>query len=149
MRKCFFKKLWFFGTQLFFVGMLAFPVSCRSADSGEIKVQNINSASPKQKQWFLVAGATIKNSTGNYGKKEVADPNNIPGARSGAAFWADPAGDFWIFGGVGMDSAVSGYLNDLWRYSNKQWVWVEGSNTINALSIYGTMGIPQPKPIVC
>lgn len=33
-------------------------------------------------------------------------------------------------------------MNDLWEYlpASGQWVWVTGSNTVNALAVHGTVG---------
>ena len=48
---------------------------------------------------------------------------------SRAVTWTDAAGNFWLFGGLGYDSAGTlGYLNDLWKYSAGQWTWMGGSN---------------------
>ena len=37
---------------------------------------------------------------------------------------------------------ISGYLNDLWKYSpsTNQWTWVSGNNTAS-LGVYGTQGV--------
>ena len=40
---------------------------------------------------------------------------------------------------------MKGSLNDLWKYSNNEWTWISGNNTINAPGIYGTKGIPSPS----
>ena len=40
---------------------------------------------------------------------------------------------------------MKGYLNDLWKFSNGEWTWISGNNTINAPGIYGTKGIPSPS----
>ena len=50
-------------------------------------------------------------------------------------------GNLWLFGG-----AIDGYddLNDLWKYSAGEWTWVSGSNTSNALSVFGTQGQAAP-----
>ena len=41
---------------------------------------------------------------------------NSPGARVWGAGWADGKGNFWLFGGAGIDSSgTSGYLNDFWN----------------------------------
>ena len=44
------------------------------------------------------------------------------------------------------ESQISeGYLNDLWKYSNNEWTWISGNDTVNALGIYGTKGLPSPS----
>ena len=32
-------------------------------------------------------------------------------------------------------------MNDLWKYSNGEWTWISGNNTVNTPGIYGTKGI--------
>ena len=54
-------------------------------------------------------------------------------------------GQFWIFGGQGYDAFHSANrLNDLWRYNRatREWTWMSGSDTINAIGLYGTKGVP-------
>jgi hypothetical protein len=42
----------------------------------------------------------------------------IPGGRSEASTWVDSSGNFWLFGGGGLDAnGKNGDLNDLWEYS--------------------------------
>lgn len=42
-----------------------------------------------------------------------------------------------------------GYLNDLWEYNPGAgtWDWVSGSNTVNAVGIYGTEGAASPADV--
>jgi N-acetylneuraminic acid mutarotase len=55
--------------------------------------------------------------------------------------WIDAAGNFWLFGGFGLDSSGSnGFLNDLWKYSAGQWMWVSGSNVTGQKGTYGIQG---------
>jgi hypothetical protein len=55
--------------------------------------------------------------------------------------WTDAVGNFWLFGGSGLDSTGrSGDLNDLWKYSAGQWTWMGGSNVVNQQGTYGTQG---------
>jgi hypothetical protein len=65
-----------------------------------------------------------------------------------ACSWTDPAGNLWLFGGLGFAStSVLGDLNDLWEYSNGKWAWMGGSDhgigfgQGNEPGIYGTMGV--------
>jgi N-acetylneuraminic acid mutarotase len=54
---------------------------------------------------------------GDYGSLGLAATSNVPGSRSDAAAWSDTQGNFWLFGGDGLDSVGSpGPLNDLWSY---------------------------------
>ncbi len=93
-----------------------------------------------------VSGSDTTGETGVYGTKGVADANNAPGGRTGSVSWTDSEGDFWLFGGAGLDAnGDSGHLNDLWkRQSACEWTWVSGSNTINQNGVYGTRGVASP-----
>jgi hypothetical protein len=81
---------------------------------------------------------------GVYGTLGVAATGNIPGARDSAVSWTDGNGNFWLFGGEGYASTTTfGFLNDLWEFSpaTREWTWMSGSNTTNAMGVYGTLGI--------
>ena len=102
---------------------------------------------PGANQWTWVSGADIANTGGAYGMLGVPDTSNIPGARALGAQWADSAGNLWLFGGNGyVSSTTYGSLNDLWEFNpaTKEWTWVSGSNTANALAVYGTLGVAAP-----
>ncbi len=73
----------------------------------------------------------------------------FPGSRWGASAWVDAGGNFWLFGGWGLDSTATngnGALDDLWVYTPNAtdgqpgtWAWVKGSNTGSQNGIYGTL----------
>ena len=92
-------------------------------------------------QWTWINGSNHANQSGVYGTQGVAAATNFPGARNYATAWVDKAGNLWLFGGTGYDSA-GGYssLNDLWRYSDGQWTWMSGANLVNQPGVYGTQG---------
>jgi len=97
-----------------------------------------------------VSGSDTTGETGVYGTKGVADGNNAPGGRAGSVSWTDSEGDFWLFGGEGLDAnGDSGYLNDLWKYEHFSgfWTWVSGSNTVNHGGVYGEKGAAQPNNV--
>jgi N-acetylneuraminic acid mutarotase len=98
-------------------------------------------------QWTWMGGSNLADVKGVYGTLATADPANIPGSRKGAVAWTDVNGNFWVFGGVGVDSTgVSGELNDLWEYNpvTSEWTWQSGSNLIDGLGSYGTLGLADP-----
>jgi Galactose oxidase, central domain len=76
----------------------------------------------------------------------------LPGSRWGAAAWVDVGGNFWLYGGWGLDSKATngnGALNDLWVYTPNAvfgqpgtWTWVKGSNTGSDNGNYGTLTRP-------
>jgi len=92
--------------------------------------------------WVWIGGPSVVNQNGIYGTLRVADSGNVPGARYGAAGWTDRSGNFWLFGGNGLDSVGSGaWLNDLWKYSGGQWTWMGGSQFADQHGAYGTEGV--------
>jgi len=71
-------------------------------------------------QWTWMSGSAVVNQKGTYGTQGTVAPSNVPGGRQAAFTWTDAAGNFWLFGGQGFDSAGSlgfgNFLNDLWEY---------------------------------
>jgi hypothetical protein len=77
----------------------------------------------------------------------VATTGAMPGSRWGASGWTDNGGNFWLFGGWGLDSTETngnGALNDLWVYTPNSvavqpgtWTWIKGSNTGSENGVYG------------
>lgn len=100
---------------------------------------------PSSNQWAWIGGPDTANVKGVYGIQSAAEAANWPGARSGALYWTDAQGNYWLFGGFGYDATGGqrGLLNDLWKYSPSrgQWTWVSGSNTINPPGVYGALGV--------
>ncbi|HEY4906999.1 MAG TPA: kelch repeat-containing protein [Candidatus Acidoferrum sp.] len=92
--------------------------------------------------WTVVSGTGATDQSGNYSSGTL-----VPGARTNAVTWTDASGNFWLFGGFGYDS-VGGFgdLNDLWKYSGGNWVWISGGNTnkVSQVGIYGTQGTAAP-----
>jgi N-acetylneuraminic acid mutarotase len=77
-------------------------------------------------QWTWMGGSNTLTGyapvPGVCGTKGTAASGNFPGARVDAASWTDAAGNFWLFGGEGYDSAGTlGLLNDLWKFSGSEW----------------------------
>jgi hypothetical protein len=129
------------------------------------------------KQWTFVMGSTTANQTGDYEAQTVVGPvsttgaastcglsvgltvgGNVicspvsttgarPGSRWGASGWTDAGGNFWLYGGWGLDATGTngnGALSDLWVYTPNStagqpgtWAWIKGSNTGAANGVYG------------
>lgn len=99
-------------------------------------------------------GVAFGGPSGVYGVMGTAASTNVPGGRYGAVSWVDASGNFWLFGGDGVDSAGTfGYLNDLWKYTpgpNEtpgEWTWMGGSNVVGnggtgSSGVYGSLGVP-------
>jgi hypothetical protein len=131
----------------------------------DLWVYNIGSS-----QWTWVMGNNVANQTGEYSTTPfVGAPNTtnaagtvglpsgasstMPGSRWGAAGWVDNGGDFWLFGGWGLDSTATngnGALNDMWVYVPNAtptqpgtWTWTKGSNTGSQNGQYGP-SLDQP-----
>src|SRR6218665_2550757 len=69
-------------------------------------------------------GSSQFDQPGVYGSLGVPAMSNGPGARWDAVSWKDASGNFWMFGGFGVDgSGNQDWLNDLWKYSpaTNQW----------------------------
>ena len=101
-------------------------------------------------EWTWVGGANtpLVAQPGNYGVMGTPSATNMPGARVVGMTWADDAGDLWLFGGYGVDSAgTTGSLNDLWKYSSGEWTWVGGSKLANDLGGWGTQGVASAANI--
>ncbi len=99
-------------------------------------------------QWSWMKGDITPNFAGVYGTKGAPDINNKPGSRDGAVSWADLNGNIWLFGGSGYSTstALSGDLNDLWKFDtiSKRWTWVTGNSTLNSFGVYGNKGTAAP-----
>lgn len=95
-------------------------------------------------EWTWVKGNTTFNQVGAYGLQGVPSSTDTPGGRTGSLSWRDAVGNLWLFGGKGFPgssvAAISGALNDLWKYNvaNNEWTWVKGTALTNQLGIYGT-----------
>lgn len=93
-------------------------------------------------QWTWVSGSNTVNQNGTYGTLGQTGTGNVPGARLGASMWIDAAGNPWLFGGNGLDSAgTSGYLDDVWEFTSGNWIWQGGADTLNTPASYGVQGI--------
>lgn len=99
--------------------------------------------------WTWMSGSDTVDQAGSYGVQAVPDPANVPGARDGSIAWTDSAGNLWLFGGWGYDSAGnSGNLNDLWRYdATGEWTWMSGADTPWQSGSYGINGTPDPANV--
>jgi N-acetylneuraminic acid mutarotase len=99
--------------------------------------------------WTWMAGLNTSSSpSGVYGTRGVAATTNSPGGRYQAVSWVDSSGNFWLFGGLGVDAnGTEEVLNDLWEFSNGEWTWVSGSTVVNQPGVYGTPSFPSPTNV--
>jgi N-acetylneuraminic acid mutarotase len=98
--------------------------------------------SPSSGQWTWVGGSNTAGALGVYGTPGVAAPGNVPGRRFGPQTWTDANGNLWLLGGW-FNLGPNEHWNDLWKFSpsSGEWTWVGGSNTANAIGVYGTPGV--------
>lgn len=91
-------------------------------------------------EWTWVGGSTLTDHTvgafaGVYGTQGLPGAGNNPGTRDAAIGWTDNNGNFWLFGGYGVDGNGSwGFFDDMWEFNpgTNQWTWMTGSNTIGS-----------------
>jgi N-acetylneuraminic acid mutarotase len=108
--------------------------------------------------WTWMAGSSTLGGNGGqpgtYATWMTPNSSNVPGSRQYATAWTDAAGNLWLFGGYGYDSAAAfGYMNDLWEFnpSTNEWAWMGGNETLIERSngelglpgVYGTLNIPS------
>ena len=106
-------------------------------------------------EWTWVGGSTTvpyySGQPGVYGTLGTPASANMPGGRSSSVSWIDASGNFWLFGGLGADSAgTTGYLNDLWEFTPGtngdagEWTWMSGGDTVGnnggQPGVYGVQG---------
>jgi hypothetical protein len=92
-------------------------------------------------KWTWVSGSTSTDQGPSYGALGIASVSNDPGARMNALSWTDSAGHFWLFGGQASAPGSSVVvMNDLWEYTNGQWLWQSGSNMTGQVGVYGSQG---------
>ena len=104
-----------------------------------------NALHSQTNQWTWMKGANSINSSGYNGTQGIPSSVNNPRARYLATSWTDAAGNLWMFGGSGYNTAtvLEEYLNDLWKYNSNTntWVWMKGNNTPGVSGVYGSQGI--------
>jgi hypothetical protein len=109
---------------------------------------------PATNMWTWMGGSSLTEQPGVYGTLGVPALGNVPGARYLAASWTDALGNFWLLGGLGLDSnGTGGDLNDLWKYdpAAAMWTWMGGPSSVcntegvsECPGVYGTQGTPAP-----
>jgi environmental stress-induced protein Ves len=138
-------NLWLFGG----FGYDSVEAVGRTAVLGDLWEYNIGTGI-----WTWVGGSEYASMQGAYGTMGMAASTNIPGSRKGAVAWTDPLGNFWLLGGVGIDSTnTSGQLNDLWEYTPNftnptagEWTWESGAETAGQLGCYEI--VPETCPTI-
>jgi N-acetylneuraminic acid mutarotase len=103
---------------------------------------------PTAGTWTWVSGSNTSNGHSSYGTLGIPSASNVPGGRDVATSWVDASGNFWLFGGYGLDStnifANAGNLGDLWEFSPATglWTWIDGSSAAGYAGNYGALSTP-------
>jgi len=120
---------WFDSSGNFWLfGGLAYDVN------GNVGVMNdLWKFTPGTSTWTFVSGSQTNEAGANFGTQGIPDSTNVPGSRSFATSWKATNGDVWILGGSGVGGR---YFNDLWKYSQGEWTWMDGSELSDQLGIY-------------
>lgn len=136
-------NLWLFGGATYDVDAEEYQFGSNLNDLWEF--------SPIAGEWAWMGGAIVTPETlghdesGVYGVLQMPAAGNFPGSRTGAVAWTDSKHNFWMLGGLGIDSAGnSGELNDLWEFnpSSNEWAWMGGSTTLGNFGVYGILQTP-------
>jgi Kelch motif len=99
-------------------------------------------------EWKWVSGPNTVVMKPTYGTLGVPAADTDPDGRQLPVTWADASGNFWLAEGYGDDSTGTlNPLNDLWEYTNGQWVWMGGPNVGAQKGIYGSLGVPAMSNI--
>ena len=90
-----------------------------------------------------MSGASFPDQDGVYGTKGIADPANVPGARTGAVAWIGAGGRLLLLGGAD-DPLPNDWnaMSDLWSWDGATWTWVGGASMADQPGTYGTRGLP-------
>ena len=96
--------------------------------------------------WTWVSGSLLKDQSGVYGQKGIANATNIPGARVKCGACSDGYLRLWLFGGKGYDKDGNlGPLNDLWKFDEGNWTWVSGNYSKSNPGIYGIKNVANSQ----
>lgn len=88
--------------------------------------------------WTWMSGQSIGIVPPNYGTIGIPSPTNTPGSRWSFARWKDLSGNFWLFGGLLVDTFGVNIMSDMWMYDpvTNVWTWMAGVSTPNTNSTF-------------
>lgn len=91
-------------------------------------------------QYTWMSGPNTLNAASGFGTKGVPSTTNTPASIYEATSWGDNSGNLWVFGG---NASSANRFNALFRYNTatNEWTWISGSNSYNAIGVYGTKGV--------
>jgi len=93
--------------------------------------------------WTWEGGKNSINERANYGSRGTASSSSWPRGAGGSNFWVDGNGNFWLFGGRGIDQNNNvGDLNDLWKWNGSQWAYMDGDKDRSSSGTFNSIGNP-------
>jgi len=100
---------------------------------------------PLTSEWTWTNGSSALDGVRVLGTRGVPSATVTPSNRTSFAKCQDSAGNFWLFGGSGLDRYNAYYYGELWKFNppTAQWTWVAGSSTPDVAPVYGTQGVPS------
>lgn len=98
---------------------------------------------PTTNLWTWMGGDIAGNFAGNHGVMGVPSPTNTPPSSTENSCTWTKGDDLWFYGGM---SSGGPYIGDMWRYniSSDEWTWMKGDTTVNAMPVYGSIGVSSP-----
>jgi hypothetical protein len=101
-------------------------------------------------EWTWVAGSN-SDASPVFGTQGIPSVSNTPGYSYESRNWVDDQGDFWLYGGLDINSGAT--YCDLWRFNptTAEWTWMKGNGQVDQLPVFGTQGVPSAavNPGIC
>ena len=123
---------------------------CTVANGSGMAVGNVTTVKVEcgHNEWAWIAGSQSFNQLSTYGMQGAPGDGNTPSSRQYPATWTDSSGNFWLFGGYGVDSNNALLpMNDMWKFSAGKWTWIGGPTVGGQSGNYGTLGVPTSSGI--
>jgi len=101
-------------------------------------------------QWTWMNGPDFPCDVGSGSPVCFDSSGNLPISRmESKSCWTDNNGDFWMFGGLAVDTSITSYaiwLNDMWKYSlvNHEWKLIWSDTLPNQHGNFGIKGVTSP-----
>ena len=95
------------------------------------------------KEWAWIHGDSTANPTPHRVKIGAASKYNRPGWMANPTGAVDALGNFWLFGGYGLDKngEKTGFLQDLWKFDGTNWTHVKGKLLVDQPGVFGAKGV--------
>ena len=119
------------------------------ANGNDNNLSDVWKFTPSSNQWIWMSGSDAIGTLPAAGTPRKFAAGNTPGGRQNPASWTDLSGNFWLFGGAGLDDSYNfGYFDDLWKYDPAagEWAQMSGSSSLTGAlesrtGVFGTLGV--------